>query len=144
MRRGLSAVISVALFASISVSQNAVADQRTPSPLPAAVLEQFKKEMDLFNETVREREQKIREINQLFNIAINKASQDAKFAMQIAAKPEQKNSVNSQKRIAVATAIISRESALMALGQPPVPPQDPMRMQKSLPKQKELKEKSRR
>lgn len=134
----------VAIAALFSPSQSAHAEMRSPTPVPSSVLEQFKKEMGAFNAVMREREEKIREINQEFNSAINKAAQDARFAMQIAAKPEQKNSINSQKRIAVATAIISRENALIALGQPPLPPQDPLRMQKGMSKQKELKEKNRR
>jgi len=137
-------VAIVAIAALFSPSQSAHAEMRTPTPVPSSVLEQFKKEMEAFNAVMREREEKIREINQEFNSAINKAAQDARFAMQIAAKPEQKNSINSQKRIAVATAIISRENALIALGQPPLPPQDPLRMQKGMSKQKELKEKNRR
>jgi len=144
MRRGISTVAIVAIAALFSPSQSAHAEMRTPTPVPSSVLEQFKKEMEAFNAVMREREEKIREINQEFNSAINKAAQDARFAMQIAAKPEQKNSINSQKRIAVATAIISRENALIALGQPPLPPQDPLRMQKGMSKQKELKEKNRR
>lgn len=144
MRRGISTVAIVAIAALFSPSQSAHAEMRTPTPVPSSVLEQFKKEMEAFNAVMREREEKIREINQEFNSAINKAAQEARFAMQIAAKPEQKNSINSQKRIAVATAIISRENALIALGQPPLPPQDPLRMQKGMSKQKELKEKNRR
>jgi hypothetical protein len=137
-------VAIVAIAALFSPSQSAHAEMRSPTPVPSSVLEQFKKEMEAFNAVMREREEKIREINQEFNSAINKAAQEARFAMQIAAKPEQKNSINSQKRIAVATAIISRENALIALGQPPLPPQDPLRMQKGMSKQKELKEKNRR
>lgn len=144
MKRGVSTVALLVLATLFSLSQSAFADMRTPTPVPSGVLEQFKKEMEIFNAAMREREEKIREINQIFNTAITKAAQDAKFAMQIAAKPEQKNSINSQKRIAVATAIISRENALIALGQPPLPPQDPLRLQKGMSKQKELKEKSRR
>jgi len=144
MRRGISTVAIMAIAALFSPSQSAHAEMRTPTPVPSGVLDQFKKEMEAFNAVMREREEKIREINQEFNSAINKAAQDARFAMQIAAKPEQKNSINSQKRIAVATAIISRENALIALGQPPLPPQDPLRMQKGMSKQKELKEKNRR
>jgi hypothetical protein len=144
MGRGVSTAAIVALAALFLPNQSAHAEMRTPTPAPSGVLEQFKKEMEAFNAVMREREEKIREINQEFNSAINKAAQDARFAMQIAAKPEQKNSINSQKRIAVATAIISRENALIALGQPPLPPQDPLRMQKGMSKQKELKEKNRR
>jgi len=137
-------VAIVAIAALFSPSQSAHAEMRSPTPVPSSVLEQFKKEMEAFNAAMREREEKIREINQEFNSAINKAAQDARFAMQIAAKPEQKNSINSQKRIAVATAINAREDALIALGQPPLPPQDPFRMQKGMSKQKELREKNRR
>lgn len=143
MKRAISIAV-VGLCALSPFGQSAHADQRTPPPLASGVLDQFKKEMDEYIAAVREREQKIREINQEFNSAINKASRDAKFAMQVAAKPEQKNSVISQKRVAVATAIIAKESAMIALGQPPLPPQDPLRMQKSFPKLKELKEKNRR
>jgi hypothetical protein len=144
MKRALSIAVVGGLCALSSFGQLAHADQRTPPPPAPGVLDQFKKEMDEYNSAMREREQKIREINQVFNSAINKASQDARSAMQIAAKPEQKNSVISQKRVAVATAIIAKESAMIALGQPPLPPQDPLRMQKSFPKLKEFKEKNRR
>jgi polysaccharide deacetylase 2 family uncharacterized protein YibQ len=93
--------------------------------------------MDAFNTAMQLRDQQIREINQNFNLAINKANQDARSAMQIASKPEQKISVISAKKGAVAAAIIARESAIIALGQPPMPPVDPSRMQKGVLKQKD-------
>jgi hypothetical protein len=86
------------------------------------------------------RSQQIREINQNFNWAINKANQDARSAMQLASKPEQKISVITVKKGAVTSAIYARESAIIALGQPPIPPVDPMRMQKGFSKQKEKQE----
>jgi hypothetical protein len=61
--------------------------------------------------------------------------------MQIASKPEQKISVITVKKGAVAAAIYARESAIIALGQPPMPPVDPMRMQKGSAKQKEKQDK---
>jgi hypothetical protein len=64
--------------------------------------------------------------------------------MQIASKPEQKISVITVKKGAVAAAIYARESAIIALGQPPIPPIDPMRMQKGSSKQKEKQERKER
>jgi hypothetical protein len=118
---------------------------RTPPALPAGVLEQFKKDLDAFNAAMLLRDQKIREINQIFSVAVNKATQDARFAMQVATKPEQKISVTSLKKSAIAAAIIARENAMIDLGAPPVPPMDPLRAaQKSFSKQKEKKDKSSR
>jgi hypothetical protein len=137
MRRGVSAAVIVTLCSFSSFPQSAVADQRTPPPLASGVLEQFQRDMDAFNAAMQLRDQQIREINQNFNLAINKANQDARSAMQIASKPEQKISVISAKKGAVAAAIIARESAIIALGQPPMPPVDPSRMQKGVLKQKD-------
>ena len=97
--------------------------------------------MDVFNQAMQLRDQQMREINQSFYLAINKANQDARSAMQIASKPEQKISVITVKKGAVAAAIYARESAIIALGQPPIPPIDPMRVQKNSAKQKERQEK---
>jgi hypothetical protein len=141
MRRGISAAVIFTLCSLSSFSQSAVADQRTPPPLPSGVLEQFQRDMDVFNQAMQLRDQQMREINQSFYLAINKANQDARSAMQIASKPEQKISVITVKKGAVAAAIYARESAIIALGQPPIPPIDPMRVQKNSAKQKERQEK---
>ena len=141
MKRGVSAAVIFALCSLSSFGQSAVADQKTPPPLPSGILEQFKKDMDAFSAAMALRDQQMREINQSFYLAINKANQDARSAMQIANKPEQKISVITVKKGAVAAAIYARESAIIALGQPPMPPVDPMRMQKGSSKQKDKKEK---
>ena len=141
MRRGISAAVIFTLCSFSSFSQTAVADQRTPPPLPSGVLEQFRQDMDAFRAAMQLRDQQMREINQNFYLAINQANQDARSAMQIANKPEQKISVITIKKGAVAAAINARESAIIALGQPPSPPVDPMRVQKNSTKQKERQEK---
>ena len=141
MRRGISAAVIFTLCSLSSFSLSAVADQRTPPPLPSGVLEQFQRDMDAFNQAMQIRDQQMREINQIFYWAINKANQDARSAMQIASKPEQKISVITLKKGAVAAAIYARESAVIALGQPPIPPVDPMRMQKGPSKQKDKQDK---
>jgi len=141
MKRGVSAAVIFALCSLSSFGQSAVADQKTPPPLPSGILEQFKKDMDAFNAAMALRDQQMREINQSFYLAINKANQDARSAMQIASKPEQKISVITVKKSAVAAAIYARESAIIALGQPPIPPVDPMRMQKGQPREKDKQDK---
>jgi len=141
MKRGVSAAVIFAICSLSSFSQSAVADQKTPPPLPSGILEQFKKDMDAFSAAMVLRDQQMREINQSFYLAINKANQDARSAMQIASKPEQKISVITVKKSAVSAAIYTRESAIIALGQPPMPPVDPMRMQKGSSKQKDKQEK---
>lgn len=141
MRRGISAAVIFTLCSFSSFSQSAVADERTPPPLPLGVFEQFQRDMDAFRVAMRLRDQQMREINQNFYWAINKANQDARSAMQIASKPEQKISVITLKKGAVAAAIYARENAIIALGQPPIPPVDPMRVQKNSAKQKERQEK---
>ena len=141
MKRGVSAAVIFAICALSAFSQSAVAEQRTPPPLPSGVLEQFQRDMDAFNQAMQIRDQQMREINQIFYWAINKANQDARSAMQIASKPEQKISVITLKKGAVAAAIYARESAVIALGQPPIPPVDPMRMQKGPSKQKDKQDK---
>ncbi len=141
MKRGVSAAVIFAICALSSFSQSAVADQKTPPPLPSGILEQFKKDMDAFSAAMALRDQQMREINQSFYLAINKANQDARSAMQIASKPEQKISVITVKKGAVAAAIYARESAIIALGQPPIPPADPMRIQKGPSKQKDKQDK---
>lgn len=141
MRRGISAAVIFTLCSFSSFSQSATADQRTPPPIPSGVLEQFQRDMDAFRAAMTLRDQQMREINQNFYLAINQANQDARSAMQIASKPEQKISVITIKKGAVAAAINARESAIIALGQPPMPPVDPMRVQKNSTKQKERQEK---
>lgn len=137
MKRGMPIALICAAAALSLAPTSAFADMRTPPAIPIGVLEQFKKDLETFNATMLLRDQKIREINQIFSVTINKANQDARFAMQIASKPEQKISVSSLKKSAIASAIIARENAIIELGAPPVPPVNPLRAQKSSSKQKD-------
>lgn len=121
-----------------AITTNSWADV-TPSPYPSPtsapdsykiVMEQFKKDREVFELAVRERSQKIRIINQAFESAIKKARQDAKYSMQVALKPEQKSATTSNLKSSIATAIMNRENAIVALGEPPIPPTEPSRNQK--------------
>ena len=115
-----------------------------PSPLPTtstdsfkASMEQFKKDREAFNAAVRDRMQKIRFINQTFDQSVKRARQDSRAAMQAAIKPDQKSAITGNLRTIIATAITVREEALLALGEPPVPPIEPTRPAKNGPMMKE-------
>jgi len=145
MRKGARAPLVSALVIFSVMSGSAYADVQT-SPAPSAptqldaykiALDQYKQERDIYIQAMRNREQQIRDINQTFNLAVNKASQDARTAMQITTGPEQKSAATNAKRSAIANAIIARENAINALGQPPLPPVEPTRPQKNTPVMKD-------
>ena len=150
MKQSTVAKLSGAIILLASFSYSASADV-TPTPAPTSQmdlyklsLEQFKKDRDQFNAAVRERNQKIKSINQAFDSAVRKARQDSKLAMQAALKPEQKSAVNSNLKSVIAAAIIARESAIEALGEPPVQPTEPARPSKMTQGEKIGAEKKRR
>lgn len=150
MKQSVVAKLSGAFILLASFSYPASADV-TPTPAPTSQMElyklsmeQFKKDRDLFSAAVRERNQKIKSINQAFDSAIRKARQDSKIAMQAALKPEQKSAVNSNLKSVIAAAIIARESAIEALGEPPVQPTEPARPSKMTQGEKFGAEKKRR
>lgn len=133
--RALALALSAALF---SLNSSAAFAEATPAPNPLmdsfkAAQEQFKKDRDIFMAAMRDREMNMRDINSAFKSAVDKASTDAKSAMSNATTPEQKNSINTARRAAVAAAIVARESAISALGPMPTPPIEPVRPAKSAP-----------
>ena len=127
--------LSAALF-SLQVAP-ALADA-TPTPAPTfdsfkAAQEQFKKDRDAYMALLRDRESQMRTINTVFKNSVDKATADAKSAIATATTPEQKNSINSARRAAIAAAIVTRESAIAALGPIPAPPIEPQRPMKMAP-----------
>ena len=93
MKQSVVARLTGAIFLLAAFSSPASADV-TPTPTPTSQMdlykismEQFKKERELFNIAVRERNQKLKSINQAFDSGIRKARQDSKRAMQSALKP---------------------------------------------------------
>jgi Na+-transporting NADH:ubiquinone oxidoreductase subunit NqrC len=95
--------------------------------------EQYKKDRDVYMLALQDREMKMRAINTTFKSAIDKSTYDAKSAMLLATTPDQKNAITSARRAAVASAIISRESAIEALEALPLPPVQPQRPAKMSP-----------
>ena len=151
MRRKRSAQVALLAILFSSCTFVAQADP-TPAPTPApstagdaykAAMEQFKKDRDAFNIAIKDRNQKIRVINQAFDQAIKNARQDSRTSMQVAAKPEQKSAISSNLRSAIAAAVIARENSLLALGEPPIPPVEPTRSAKNGPTMKDGGKKNR-
>lgn len=150
MKQSAVARLTGAIILLAAFSSPASADV-TPTPTPTSQIdlykismEQFKKERELFNIAVRERNQKLKSINQAFDSAIRKARQDSKLAMQSALKPEQKSAINSNLKSVIAAAVIARESAIEALGEPPIQPTEPPRPPKNIHSEKIGAEKKRR
>ena len=150
MKQSAVARLTGAIILLAAFSSPASADV-TPTPTPTSQMdlykismEQFKKERELFNIAVRERNQKLKSINQAFDSAIRKARQDSKLAMQSALKPEQKSAINSNLKSVIAAAVIARESAIEALGEPPIQPTEPPRPPKNIHSEKIGAEKKRR
>jgi len=150
MKRATAVWASAGAIALSSFSNSAFADV-TPSPAPTSqadsfkvLMEQFKRDREEFNVALRERFQKMRLINQTFDTAIRKARQDSKLAMQVALKPEQKSAINSALKSVIAAAVIAREEAIEALGEPPIPPTEPTKAPKGMHSDKNGAEKKRR
>ena len=145
MRKTRAAQITLLAVLFSSCTFVAQADP-TPAPAPAsssatdiykAAMEQFKRDREAFAMEMRDRVQKIRLINQTFDLAVKKARQDSRSAMQVAIKPEQKSAVNTNLKSVITNAIIAREEALLELGEPPEPPTEPLRPAKSGPMMKD-------
>jgi ABC-type branched-subunit amino acid transport system substrate-binding protein len=145
MRKMRAAQISLLAVLFSSSTFVAYADS-TPAPSPTsssaidvykAAVEQFKRDREEFAAAMRDRAQKIRLINQTFDLAVKKARQDSRTAMQVAVKPEQKSAVNTNLKSTITNAIIAREGALLELGEPPVPPTEPVRPPKNSPMMKD-------
>jgi hypothetical protein len=143
MRQSTVARFGTAVILLSSLSYSASADV-TPTPMPLTQMEQYKKDREIFKAAVRERNQKIQMINQIFDSAIKKARQDSKIAMQSAVKPDQKSAIYSNLKSVIASAVIERESAMEALGEAPTAPVEPTKMQRGFQNAKGGGEKNRR
>lgn len=135
--------LPLCLLMAISLSTPASAEPSlSPSTDPKKIeQEKYKKEREIYLTVVREREISMREINFAFKIAIDKANFDARIAMWAASTPERKSAVASDRRSAVAAAIVMRDAAIDDLSPIPVPP---FPLQKGMKSWQEGKGKGRR
>ena len=68
------------------------------------------------------RQDKMREINAVFQSAVAKANLDAKNGLETASTPVQKSTIASTRRSAIDAAINARDASIAALGSKPVAP----------------------
>jgi hypothetical protein len=137
MRGATIAAALLVSFSYISVSPSSA--EPTPSPSPSvaldpykAALEQFKHDRDLFMTALRDRANKIHDINLVFKSSIDKANADARSALASATTPLQKSTISAARRNAIDTAINARDTSIAALGEMPVPPTEPVRPPKTM------------
>jgi hypothetical protein len=114
------------ILASTFLISPALADPKSPPPASSndpreiykLALEKFKNDLKIY-------EEKRREINHNFKDAIDEALSDAKTAVAGVKSQIQKRQSISARQNAVMAAIVIRDAAIEALGQPPVAPTPP-------------------
>ena len=132
--KGLATISLLTCVFAICLPTVANADP-TPSPSPSssvdsykAAQEQFKRDRETYMQAMRDRDIKMRLINFTFKISVDKAVADARTAMSTAITPEQKSSISTIRRNAIAQAIALRDAAILALGPIPTPPAKPEKL----------------
>ena len=108
-----------------------------PSPSPTVALdsykialEQYKHDRDVFMAALRDRGNKMQNINNVFKAAVDKANSDARAALPAATTPLQKTTISSNRRAAIDVAINARDISIAGLGPMPTPPVEPVRPEK--------------
>ena len=132
-RGAASVAAAIAISFTFTTVTSSVADQN-PIPAPTyamdpykVAIEQFKRDRDTYENAMRERAFKLREINFTFKIAIDKANSESRNALATAMNPLQKSTIATNRRNAINQAINLRDSSIAALGPMPVPPIEPVR-----------------
>ena len=140
------ALIATAVLALplISIS-SAAADNKTPAPSTqksispnAAYMAAF----DAFRKDVKVYEDQRREINKIFKEAIDKALANAKANKSVPQTQMQKRQSMNAKQQAIITATLSRDSAIEALGAPPIAPTPPAKIPSVAKNKSQQREKS--
>ena len=140
--RWIARTASVAALALCAIiSPNIAQAEPTPRAIPApdstrSPAEQYKFDRDQYLLAVKIRSQQIKEINNTFKSACDKATQDYKFAMSSARTPDQKNLASSNRKYAISAAIVARDAAIVALGPEPIAPMEPIKSMKASSKNK--------
>ena len=128
MRISRIAIIVLALFISpfISVS-SASADDKKPntSQKKTEIKAEYKNALDQFRKEFKEYEDQRREINRIYKEAIEKALADARLAKSVKQTQIEKRQSMNARQSAVIAATVERDSAIEALGTPPVAPTQP-------------------
>jgi hypothetical protein len=97
---------------------------------------------DAFRKDVKVYEDQRREINRIFKEAIDKALADAKANKSLPQTQLQKRQSMNAKQQAIITATLSRDSAIEALGAPPIAPTPPAKIPSVAKSKSQQREKS--
>jgi len=126
-RRGIALVV-ISLTLLFSSSLNASAEP-TPSPSPdyKMLMNQYKLDFDNYRALVQAREKARSQINRSFMLAVEEANRAARTALKLAKTAAAKNEILSNQKIAVTTACVARDAAIVALGTLPTPPVKPVK-----------------
>jgi hypothetical protein len=126
-RRGIALVV-ISLTLLFSSSLNASAEP-TPSPSPdyKMLMNQYKLDFDNYRALVQAREKARSQINRSFMLAVEEANRAARTALKLAKTAAAKNEILSNQKIAVTTASVARDAAIVALGALPTPPVKPVK-----------------
>jgi len=119
-------VISLTLLFSTSLPASA---EPTPSPSPdyKMLMNQYKLDFNQFRALVQAREKARSQINRSFMLAVEEANRAARTALKLAKTAATKNEILSKQKIAITTASVARDAAIVALGALPTPPVKPMK-----------------
>ena len=137
-KMGATTIAAALLFSLTCLSVAPSVADPTPSPSPSVAqdpykvaLEKFKHDRDLFMVALRDRANKIHDINVVFKDSIDKATLDARAALATATTPLQKSTISAARRNAIDAAINARDTSIAALGEMPVAPTEPVRQPKT-------------
>jgi len=139
MRISRVAVVSTTLLIlPLFTLSSAVADNKSPAPTNQKSVDfkaAFKIALDQFTKDLKVYEEQRREINRVYKEAIDKALADARSVKTENQTQIQKRQSMNARQNAVIAATVARDSAIEALGSPPVAPTQPAKMS-SAPKNK--------
>ena len=121
IRRSVGLALGIVVLMASSPASFADASP-TPSPSPTT----YQGAMELFHNQIDAREQRRKEINSSFMIAVTAANSAAKSAMRKAKTVEAKTTVLIQQKNAIALATTMRDAAIVAMGPLPVEPVEPV------------------
>ena len=127
MRMPRIAVIALGLCIAAGSASSSFADA-TPSPSPdfQTLMTQYKVALSAYQTEMKSREALRMVINQEFMAAVNNANRKAKSALRVAKKPAAKIEVIATQRAEIAVANSNRDASILAMGQPPEKPIQPV------------------
>ena len=127
----IAIVTTVLVFAPLISNSSAFADNKTPdskSQKNVDLKAAYKIAFDQFRKDFKIYEDQRREINRIYKEAIDKALSDARSAKLTNQTQIQKRQSMNARQNAVIDATLDRDSAIEALGSPPLPPTQPGKM----------------